>query len=196
MNCIITTGVAVRADANGSETFPERTRARKLSALSCLHSLLIEKKYSGIRGRALIASKAIVSLPASFSTLPSVDCSVYYSTDLFAPVETHVDYLLLEAFVDRSICFGDSSPFKEREREREELYLFRSVKKVEEEEMRSKRYLNEIVKIKRYLMMTILFEFAISFDDIEMGFLSSSLQRKLEKLICTLSYYLRNFFSR
>lgn len=116
MNCIITTGVAVRADANGSETFPERTRARKLSALSCLHSLLIEKKYSGIRGRALIASKAIVSLPASFSTLPSVDCSVYYSTDLFAPVETHVDYLLLEAFVDRSICFGDSSPFKERER--------------------------------------------------------------------------------
>lgn len=116
MNCIITTGVAVRADANGSETFPERTRARKLSALSCLHSLLIEKKYSGIRGRALIASKAIVSLPASFSTLPSVDCSVYYSTDLFAPVETHVDYLLFEAFVDRSICFVDSSPFKKRER--------------------------------------------------------------------------------
>lgn len=58
-------------------------------------------------------------------------------------------------------------------KEREELYLFRSVKKVEEEEMRSKRYLNEIVEIKRYL--TILFEFAISFDDIEMGFLSSSL---------------------
>lgn len=60
-------------------------------------------------------------------------------------------------------------------KEREELYLFRSVKKVEEEEMRSKRYLNEIVEIKRYLIMTILFEFAISFDDIEMGFLSSSL---------------------
>lgn len=60
-------------------------------------------------------------------------------------------------------------------KEREELYLFRSVKKVEEEEMRSKRYLNEIVEIKRYLIMTILFEFAISFDDIEMSFLSSSL---------------------
>lgn len=60
-------------------------------------------------------------------------------------------------------------------KEREELYLFRSVKKVEEEEMRSKRYLNEIVEIKRYLITTILFEFAISFDDIEMGFLSSSL---------------------